>query len=73
MLHTKFRGNRPIGSGEKDFLKGFYHILAWRPSWSCDQDITNKISMPLSKQAPHKSNLIDQVVSEKIFEIVTKF
>ena len=19
------------------FLKGFYHIWAWRPSWSCDQ------------------------------------
>ena len=25
MLQTKFRGNRPAGSGEKDF-KGFYHI-----------------------------------------------
>ena len=23
MLHTKFRGNRPAGSGEEDFLKGF--------------------------------------------------
>ena len=23
MLHTKFRGNRPAGAGEKDFLKGF--------------------------------------------------
>ena len=21
MLHTKFRGNRPIGSGEEDFLR----------------------------------------------------
>ena len=21
MLHTKFRGNRPAGSGEKDFLR----------------------------------------------------
>ena len=25
MLHTKFCGNRPAGSGEEDF-KGFYHI-----------------------------------------------
>ena len=33
MLHTKFRGNPPAGSGEEDFLKGFYHIWAWRPSW----------------------------------------
>ena len=23
MLHTKFRGNRPIGSGEEDFLRVF--------------------------------------------------
>ena len=32
MLHTKFRGNRPAGSGKEDFLKGFYHIWAWWPS-----------------------------------------
>ena len=29
MLHTKFHGNRPTGSGKK-ILKGFYHMLAWR-------------------------------------------
>ena len=23
MLHTKFRGNRPVGSGEEDFLRVF--------------------------------------------------
>ena len=23
MLHTEFRGNRPAGSGEEDFLRGF--------------------------------------------------
>ena len=23
MLHTKFRGNRPAGSGEKDFWRAF--------------------------------------------------
>ena len=23
MLHTKFRGNRPAGSGEEDFLRVF--------------------------------------------------
>ena len=23
---------------EKKILKGFYHIWAWRPSWSCDLD-----------------------------------
>ena len=33
MLHTK--GNWSTGSGEEDILKGFYHIWAWQPSWSC--------------------------------------
>ena len=37
MLHTKFHENWPAVSGEEDF-EGFYHIWAWRPSWSCDQD-----------------------------------
>ena len=53
MLHTKFRENRPAGSGE-DFLKGFDHIWAWRPSWSCDPDAANKISFPLPKEGPQK-------------------
>ena len=54
MLHTKFRENRPAVSGRRRFLKGFYHIWAWRPSWSCDPDAANKISFPLPKEAPHK-------------------
>ena len=41
MLHTKFRENRPAGSGEEDF-EDFYHIWAWPPSWSCDQDHVKK-------------------------------
>ena len=28
------------------FLKGFYHIWARRPSWSCDQDHLNKPRSP---------------------------
>ena len=54
MLHTMFHGNRPAGSGEEDF-EGFYHIWAWRPSWSCDPDAANKLSPPLRKEAPHKN------------------
>ena len=54
MLHTKFRGNRPTGSRVEDFLKGFYHIWAWRPSWSCDLDFAIKLEMTLPKEAPHK-------------------
>ena len=46
MLHTKFRENRPAGSREKDFLKGFYHIWAWQPSWSFDQHHVIKFAFP---------------------------
>ena len=41
MLHTKFHGNRSTDSGEA-FLRFFYHIWAWLPSWSCDQHHINK-------------------------------
>ena len=45
MLHTKFRENRPPVL-EKMIFKGFYHIWAWRPSWSCDQAHVNKFPFP---------------------------
>ena len=48
MLHTKFRENRPAGSGE-DF-EGFYHIRAWWLSLSCDPDAANKLSFPLPRR-----------------------
>ena len=52
-------------------FEGFYHIWAWRRSWSCDPDTANKLSIPLSKEAPHKMALIGQAVLEKkMFEIV---
>ena len=52
-------------------MKGFYHIWAWRPSWSCDPDAANKLSFPLPKEAPHKFGF-DQAsgFGEKMFEIV---
>ena len=31
---------------EKKIFEGFYHIWAWRPSWSCDLDHDNKFSFP---------------------------
>ena len=49
MLHTKFRENRPAGSGEEDF-EVFYHIWALRPSWSCDPHAANKLSFPLKRR-----------------------
>ena len=36
------------------FLKSFYHIWAWRPSWSCDQDHLNKLSFPYPKESPYE-------------------
>ena len=45
MLHTKFRGNRPAGSGKEDF-KGFYNIWTERSSWSCDQHHAVRFSFP---------------------------
>ena len=30
------------------FLKGFYHILVWRPSWSCDQHHVIRFSFPFT-------------------------
>ena len=33
----------------KKIFKGFYHILEWRPSRSCDLDHLNKPLFPLSK------------------------
>ena len=70
MVNTKFRGNRPAGSGEED-LSGFYHIRAWRPSWSCNMDFAIKLKMPLQRRLQIKFQLTGQVVSEKkIFEIV---
>ena len=38
----------------RGFLKGFYHIWAWRPSCSCDPDAPNKLSFPRPMEAPHE-------------------
>ena len=49
----------------KKIFEGFYHIWAWRPSWSCDQYHINKFHfhVPLSSH----TNLVKDgpVVSEK--------
>ena len=52
MLYVKFQDHSTSGSGE-DF-KDFYHIWAWRPSWSCDLDHLYKRWFPLPKEALHK-------------------
>ena len=55
MPHTKLREPESARRfWRRRFLKGFYHIWAWWPSWSCDQVAANKLSFPLPKEAPHK-------------------
>ena len=36
------------------FLKSFYHIWAWRPSWSVDRDHFSNLSFPQPEEAPHE-------------------
>ena len=35
-------------------LKGFYHIWAVRPSWSCDQDHLSKLLFPYPKESQYE-------------------
>ena len=53
MLHPSFVEVGPPVPEEKIF-KGFYHIWAWQPSWSCDLDHLYKLWFSLPKEAPHK-------------------
>ena len=50
MLHVKFQDHSTSSSREENF-EGFYHILAWRSSWSCDLDHSYKLSFPIPKEA----------------------
>ena len=43
----------------------FYYILAWGPSWSCDQDQLNKLVPPSQWSSIWNLTLIDPVVSEE--------
>ena len=49
MLHAKFQDHRTSGSGEEDFLR-FYHIWAWRQSWSCDLTIYINFRSPFPRR-----------------------
>ena len=54
MLHTKFRENRPAGSGDEDFLRVFTIYGRGGHLGHVTQMTANKISFPLPKEAPHK-------------------
>ena len=52
---------------EKKNFEGFYHIWAWRPSWSCDQHQYHQIFISLYlKASVQRLVQIGTVVSEKI-------
>ena len=51
MLHTKSQGHRVL---EKKIFKWFYHIWAWRPYWSCDQNILHKFWLTYQKGSSHE-------------------
>ena len=53
MLHTKFQGNLPSGSGVEDFLR-FLSIRALQLSWSCDLDEIYKVSFPFCQKAAYE-------------------
>ena len=49
-------------------MKGFYHIWAWWPSWSCDQHHVIRFSYPCTcKLSLNNLVQIGTVVSEKIW------
>ena len=66
MLHTKFHGN--LSAGSREDFKGFYHIWAWRPSWSCDQHHFHQFFITLYLKA-FIQNLVQigTIVSAKIW------
>ena len=73
MLHDKFIIHVGLPVLEKKMFKGFYHIWAWRPSWSCDVmhdlDHLYKLSFPSKEGSTLNLALIGQAVSEeKMFE-----
>ena len=51
---------------EKKIFEGFYHICAWRPSWSCGQDHVNKFISLYMKGFIQTLIQNGPVVSEKI-------
>ena len=65
MLHYKFRGNLPAGSGD---FKGFLYVWAWRPSWSCDQHHVIRFSFHCTFSESFHKNLVQigKVFYEKI-------
>ena len=72
MICAKIQPQGILGSGEEDF-KGFYHIWAWRPSWSMDRDHFSNLSFPQPKEAPYEiwAKLAQQLQRRNRLKILT--
>ena len=57
---------------EKIF-KGFYHIWAWRPSWSMERDHFSNLLFPQPKEAPYEiwAKLAQWLPSRSLLKILT--
>ena len=60
---------------EKKIFKGFYHIWAWRPSWSTNRDHFSNLLFPQPKEAPYEiwTKIGPEAPEEKLFEILNIF
>ena len=71
MLQTMFQGLQPFGSWEETF-EVFYHIWAWRPSWSWPGPFKQTFFPPSHGGSIWYLTLIGQAVSEeKTFKVWT--
>ena len=71
MLHTKFHGNRPVGSGEEDFFKVFTIYRQGGHLGHVTWTIYTNFRSPFPRRLHINLALIGQAVSEeKMFEIV---
>ena len=74
MIRTKIQP-KAYSVLEKKIFKGFYHIWAWRPSWSTDRDNFSNLLFPLPKVAPYEiwAQIGSDDSEEKSFEILNNF
>ena len=72
MAHAQFHCNLLSGSGEKKIWV-FYHLRAWRPSWSCNPVSPNKMPFPRPMETSHEIwlQLDDWLSEERMFEKLT--
>ena len=71
MICAKIQPEGILCSGEEDF----YHIWAWRPSWSMDANYFSNLSFPCPREVPNKiwATLAQRLHRRSHFEILNIF